>query len=240
MRIAIVDDMPTERALLRGRLEGQLARRNIQADILEYANGEDFLEAERKRPFTAAFLDIYMTGMTGMDAAKELRKTNADCLLVFTTTSTDHALEGFQVRAMHYLVKPFTDEDISMLTDELIARTPQPDRYMTLKVDGSEVRLPYQNIVYAEHFAHVIYVHTTIGKTLATRLPFRSFIEPLRDEPRFFVCGRGTVVNLEHAVDFEGSSFVMDDGNRVLVGQDLVKGARQAFMEYLLQRGGLS
>ena len=43
-----------------------------------------------------------MDGMTGMEAAKKLRKTNTDCLLVFTTTSTDHALEGFQVRALHY------------------------------------------------------------------------------------------------------------------------------------------
>ena len=113
MRIAIVDDLAAERALLKDRLEQQLHRRNVQADILEYESSEKFLEAARKAPFTAAFLDIYMNGMTGMEAAKELRKTDTDCLLVFTTTSTDHALEGFQVRALHYLVKPFTEEDIA-------------------------------------------------------------------------------------------------------------------------------
>ena len=100
------------------------------ADILEYESGETFLEAARKAPFTAAFLDIYMDGMAGMEAAKKLRKTNTDCLLVFTTTSTDHALEGFQVRALHYLVKPFTEADIDALTDELLARIPQPDKYI--------------------------------------------------------------------------------------------------------------
>ena len=133
MRIAIVDDLAAERALLKDRLEQQLHRRNVQADILEYESGETFLEAARKAPFTAAFLDIYMDGMTGMEAAKKLRKTNTDCLLVFTTTSTDHALEGFQVRALHYLVKPFTEADIDALTDELLARIPQPDKYMELK-----------------------------------------------------------------------------------------------------------
>ena len=132
MRIAIVDDLAAERALLKDRLEQQLHRRNVQADILEYESGETFLEAARKAPFTAAFLDIYMDGMTGMEAAKKLRKTNTDCLLVFTTTSTDHALEGFQVRALHYLVKPFTEADIDALTDELLARIPQPDKYMEL------------------------------------------------------------------------------------------------------------
>ena len=72
-----------------------------------------------------------------------MRKTNTDCLLVFTTTSTDHALEGFQVRALHYLVKPFTEADIDALTDELLARIPQPDKYMELKVEGSEIHLRY-------------------------------------------------------------------------------------------------
>lgn len=84
MRIAIVDDLAAERTLLKGRLEWQLQRRNVQADILEYESGETFLEAARKAPFTAAFLDIYMDGMTGMEAAKKLRKTDTDCLLVLS------------------------------------------------------------------------------------------------------------------------------------------------------------
>ena len=70
MRIAIVDDLAAERTLLKDRLEWQLQRRNVQADILEYESGETFLEAAREAPFTAAFLDIYMDGMTGMEAAK--------------------------------------------------------------------------------------------------------------------------------------------------------------------------
>mgnify|MGYP000199309244 CR=1 FL=1 len=93
MRIAIVDDLETERAQLKARLARQLRLCGAEAELLEFESGESFLAA-----------DIYMHGMSGMDAAKELRKTDADCLLVFTTTSTDHALEGFQVRALHYLV----------------------------------------------------------------------------------------------------------------------------------------
>ena len=237
MRIAIVDDLAAERALLKDRLEQQLHRRNVQADILEYESGETFLEAARKAPFTAAFLDIYMDGMTGMEAAKKLRKTDTDCLLVFTTTSTDHALEGFQVRAMHYLVKPFAEEELERLTDEMLERIPHPDKYMDVKVGGSDIRLCYQNILYAEHFAHVIQIHTTAGKTLATRQPFKTFVEPLKDDRRFFVCGRGVVVNLEHAEDFEDASFRMADGSRGYVSQELLKSARQVFMEFLLQGG---
>ena len=80
MRIAIVDDLSGERALLREQLARQLARRGAEAELLEFDSGEAFLAAEKERRFTAAFLDIYMEGMTGMEAARALRKTDTDCL----------------------------------------------------------------------------------------------------------------------------------------------------------------
>ena len=237
MRIAIVDDLDTERTLLRERLERQLSLRGVEAEILEFDSGEPFLMAEKERRFTAAFLDIYMEGLSGMDAARELRKTDADCLLVFTTTSTDHALEGFQVRALHYLVKPFSETELSGLLDEMLSKLPRPEPFLTVKVSGSNIRLRYQDIISAEHFAHMISIRTTAGKTLATRQSFKTFTEPLRKDPRFFVCGRGMIVNLEHAADFQDAAFCMTDGSHVYVNQDLLKPARQAFMEFLLQRG---
>ena len=236
MRIAIVDDIARERTQLRTWLLGQFSRRGMELTTVEFENGQDFLAQARQEPFSAAFLDIYMTGATGMECARLLREFDSRCQLIFTTTSTDHALEGFQVRALHYLVKPFTEDALDHLTDELLSRIPHPDKYMELKVGGSDIRLSFQNIVYAEHFAHMIYIHTTAGKTLATRLSFKSFIEPLRTEPCFFVCGRGSIINLEHAVDFADAAFLMDDGNQVFVSQEQLKSARQTFMEYLLQR----
>ena len=237
MRIAIVDDLDTERAQLKTRLERQLALRGAQAELLEFESSESFLAAEKERRFTAAFLDIYMEGVSGMEAARELRKQDADCLIVFTTTSTDHALEGFQVRALHYLVKPFSESDLSGLLDEMLAKLPRPEPVLTVKVSGSDVRLRYRDIVSAEHFAHVIHIRTTAGKTLATRQSFKVFTEPLKKDSRFFVCGRGVIVNLEHAADFQDAAFCMTDGSRVYVSQELLKAARQAFMEFLLQRG---
>ena len=232
-----MDDLADERAWLKERLARQLALRGAEAELLAFDSGESFLAAEKKQRFTAAFLDIYMDGMSGMEAAKELRKTDASCLLVFTTTSADHALEGFQVRALHYLVKPFSESELSALLDEMLAKLPRPEPFLAVKVGGSDVRLFYRDMICAEHFAHMINIHTTAGKTLATRQSFKVFTEPLRKDARFFVCGRGVIVNLEHAADFQDAAFCMTDGSRVYVSQELRKSARQAFMEFLLQKG---
>ena len=60
MRIAIVDDLDTERTLLKERLVRQLSQRGADAEILEFDSGEAFLAAEEAQRFTAAFLDIYL------------------------------------------------------------------------------------------------------------------------------------------------------------------------------------
>lgn len=237
MRIAIVDDFADERSLLRSRLESQLKRRAIHAELFEYESGEDFLAAAKQQSFTVVFLDIYMNGANGIEVAKELRKSDTDCLLIFTTTSADHALEGFQVRAMHYLVKPYTMEDIDTLMDEILTRIPEPDKAIHVKVSGTDVRLQFKDIVYAEHFSHMIYIHTVGQKELVTRQSFGEFTAPLKEDKRFFLCSRGIVVNLEHGLDFDNDSFIMDEGSRVPVSRNLLKTARQTFMDYLFQRG---
>ncbi len=237
MRIAIVDDMAQERQLLRQRLEHSLEARGVPGELTEFESGEAFLEAARQQRFTAAFLDIYMDGISGMEAATQLRQFDPECLLIFSTTSTDHALEGFRVRAMHYLVKPYAQKDISQLMEEILARIPQPDRYIPVKANGSEVQLQLRDIVYAEHFSHMIHIHTTFGKVLITRQSFGEFIAPLKQEPRFFQCSRGVVVNLEHAQDFDGTCFALEGGGSAQVSRELCKAARQAFMDFLFQRG---
>lgn len=237
MRIAIVDDIAGERTLLRQRLETELAVCGICAELLEFERGEAFLQAAQQQHFTVAFLDIYMHGISGIETATRLRQFDAECLLIFSTTSTDHALDGFRVRAMQYLVKPYTQRDISTLMEEILARIPQPDRYILVKASGSEVQLELRDIVYAEHFSHMIHIHTILGKTLVTRQSFGDFSAPLKKEARFFQCSRGVVVNLEHVLDFNGAAFAMDNGSSVQVSRELCKNARQAFMDFLFQRG---
>lgn len=162
MLIAIVDDIAEERILLRTRLENILDQKNVEFHCYEYENGEAFLKASKEHDFTVLFLDIYMNGANGIEIAREFRNTNKDCLLIFTTTSLDHALEGFKVRAMHYLVKPYTEEELSSLIDEILPRIPASEKKLTVKVNGSDLQIPFKTIIHADHFSHMIHIHTTI------------------------------------------------------------------------------
>lgn len=87
----------SERKILQNRLIVQLNRLSLHAEIFEFESGEAFLVAARKKRFTLIFLDIYLEKENGVETTKKLRNFDEDCMLIFTTTSTDHALDGFRV-----------------------------------------------------------------------------------------------------------------------------------------------
>ena len=235
MRIAIVDDIASERENLKERVTAQLARLSLEAAIFCYASGTDFLAGAGKEHFDLVFLDIYMGNENGVDTAEELRRFDPDCLLVFTTTSADHALDGFRVRALHYLVKPYGDAALVALFDEIIRRFPITDKYIEINTAGGIVRLRFRDILYAEHYQHQIYIYSTDGGRHVMRQTFREFTAALADG-RFFLCSRGVLVNMEHAEDFDGTDFLLKDGKKIPVSRDLAKAARMAFGDFLFGR----
>lgn len=238
MRIAIADDNAADCRWLARRVEQLLARRNMEGTVLSFESGESFLAAARRERFDLVFLDIYMDGLDGVTAAKELRTFDPDCVLVFSTSSRDHALEGFQVRAAQYLVKPYQAEELArleLLFDDLLRLLPAPEKYVELRSERRDIRVRLRNILWAEHFQHQVHIHTAEGKEVSTRLTFREFSAQLAADPRFFVCGRGLLVNLDHAVDFDGAVFLLADGTRLPVSRDLASAARTAFADRLFQ-----
>lgn len=237
MRVAVVDDNARDRAWLAGELETLLARRGLEGRVLAFGRGEDFLKAARAERFALAFLDVYMENLDGMETARALREFDSACLLVFSTSSPDHALEGYRVQAVQYLVKPYTAEELEKLFDLLERLFPAPEKYVELRSGRQDVRVRLRDVLWAEHYQHQVRVHTAGGGVLPTRLTFREFTELLAGDVRFFVCGRGLLVNLDRVADFDGRDFRLEDGTRLPVSRDLSAAARGAFGDRLFRRG---
>lgn len=237
MRIAIVDDIESERKELHKRINAQLLHHTLNAQIFEYENGETFLIDAGKERFDLAFLDIYMNGINGVETAAKLRTFDQECILIFTTTSTDHALDGFRVRALHYLVKPYSDDELDNLFCEIIERLPTPEKHLDVRIVGGTARLRFCEIMYAQHFRHQIHIHTSDGNTTVTRQTFRDFTAELEGDERFFLCNRGVIINLEYADDFNGTDFKLKNGDAISVSRDTAKSARLAFCDFLFKRG---
>lgn len=125
MRIAIVDDNHTDRIFLREGLERILLKRNIEnSEIHIFNSAEDILEYlknEQETFFDLIFMDIYMEKLTGVDAAREIRKKDKKVKIVFITTSNEFASESYEVRAEDYLIKPYDKTRLENVMDRIFS-----------------------------------------------------------------------------------------------------------------------
>ena len=104
IRIAIVDDQPEARELLRQDL---LVRAPAGTSIACFDSSESFLSGFVPGDDSLIFPDICMKGMNGIEAAERVRKRSARCLIVFLTSSREYAFDAFPIHPFDYLVKPY-------------------------------------------------------------------------------------------------------------------------------------
>ena len=107
MKIAVVEDEKVHAAVLTGFLEAWLKENKVEFCIREFPNAAAFLfEWEQDQAWDVLFFDIQMPGLNGVELARRIRTENRRVGLVFVTGVTDYLLEGYEVEALHYLIKP--------------------------------------------------------------------------------------------------------------------------------------
>jgi two-component system response regulator LytT len=105
MKILIADDETPARGELRYILESLAP----EAKICEAANGAETLDLIEAEPFDVVFLDIHMPGLDGLAVASMLMEGPEPPLIVFATAYDEHALRAFELAALDYVVKPFSE-----------------------------------------------------------------------------------------------------------------------------------
>ncbi len=212
MRVAIVEDSAADLEALRELLVRELRARQWAYTLEAYPSGEDFLAAEEK--FDLIFLDMLMGGIDGLETAHRYRGAGGRGQVVFVTVEADFAVEGYEVEAAAFLVKPAQPERLRRVLDRL-ERKLKPDMLLALAPD---MDLSAGAILYVTATDHCLKVHTalrdcypgfTLGE-LRARLP---------GDGRFVECSRGVLVNLDHVSRVEAKTVLMDDATRLPVSR---------------------
>ena len=152
MNIAIIDDISTDAEALKNIAVSYFEKKQIRAEICHFFSAEEFFEDYQPGKFQILFLDIYMDGMTGMEAARRIRRQSDNCILVFVTTSSDFAVESYDVGASYYLLKPFQPEKLCSILDSFQSRHLLASRYIEVVSDRVPIRVPLRSILYADTY----------------------------------------------------------------------------------------
>ncbi|MPM09264.1 hypothetical protein SDC9_55580 [bioreactor metagenome] len=104
--------------------------------------------------FDVLLLDIYLPGILGTEAARELRDLGDNCQIIFLTTSRDHAIDAFSLNAAHYLVKPYSENEFYSALEKVMDKLKREEVYITVKSTEGIRRIYLNKLVYSETEIH--------------------------------------------------------------------------------------
>ena len=228
MRIAVCDDEELFRIEFKSVLDKVLI--NAEYDIDTFSGGSSLYEAFLKNPFDLVFLDIEMPGIDGITLAKRLRAVSENVQIVFLTSHIEYALEGYEVNALRYLVKPV---DMNKLSEVLkyIQDKKNNSRQIMIKQEGEDIVIDISDIIYMESMDKNVRIVTSKSEYI-TRYNISDYEEELKNSG-FLRIHRGYLISLSKVKKVVKNDVVMDGDISLPVSRSNIKTLKDALYAYV-------
>ena len=231
IRCLAIDDEP----LALDKLKKYIERIPYLELVASCACASDAMQVMAENTVDAIFLDINMPDINGVDFVKGLADPP---MIVFITAYSKHAVESYRLRAVDYLLKPYSFVDFQkaaeLIQGRFLARqngnvSRQDDDFIFLKVDYRYVRVKFSDIVYIEGMNEYLKVHTVSGDHLLVHTTFKQLNGYL---PEYFLqVHRSYVVNVKRIIEVERSVILLEGNKHISVSDS----NKDAFMSYINQ-----
>lgn len=229
MNIALCEDNEIERKILSDILISYFVKKHIHYIIEEYENSENLIfDFENGSSPDIIFMDIYMPGITGIAAARTLREQGCNSEILFITGTKEYAIEGYEVDARGYLLKPY---DIRKITDALnrVLKNSGISTY-SINIRSNIVRIPLYEITYIESCNSKCVIHC-VGDILYPVYKKLTDIEKDLNDSRFLRCHQSYLVNMDY-VKIANKNFELITGDAVGIRQRDLHMIKQKYYDY--------
>lgn len=227
-KIAICDDAAEDRAYVRGIVEKWAAAAGYAVQINAFASAENFLfHYADESDYDILLLDVEMDAMDGVTMARQLRRENDTVQIVFITGYSDYIAEGYDVAALHYLMKPVREEKLFAVLDRAADKVARNEKVLHFEVGGEMVRVPVYQIRYAEVMGNYVTIHAAEDVTVKMTL---GELEKLLDE-RFYRAGRSIIVNITQISRVTKTAIRLGDGTVIPLPRGAYEGVNRAIIE---------
>ncbi len=238
LKIAVCDDDTKDRQVIVELIHEYLDRQQHYAKVEEFTSGEAFLAADVSQ-YGLVVLDIFMNELTGMATARRLIEEHPGIQIIFCSSSSEYAVEAYDVSALHYLLKPVKEEKLYAALDYFF-RAHTSLRTISVKSGRIDETVYLSDISWIESFGHKCIVHTK-HRDLETRMTLTQMAEQLPEE-EFIKPIRYALVSLQAIAAIPGEVLTLTDATTVPVGRDQRASVKKAFMDYklksMLRKGG--
>lgn len=239
--IGICDDSQSDKLLLKKTIEHYFSKDQADFNILLFDSGEALVRhySAGKGGFDIIFLDIYMSGENGIKTAKRIRQVDPDTKIIFTTSSTQHALESFDVFPFSYLIKPITQTAFHSVIEKA-TRTiyKEKQKSLSFKTGSMFHTLFYKDILFIESNAKIVKIHCT-NKTIEHQVKLDDMEKQLNDR-RFIRCHKSFFINMDTVLNVKEFSFTLTDDTQIPITQRNFARVKKDFYDYILKKADLN
>jgi DNA-binding LytR/AlgR family response regulator len=198
-----------------------------------FTDTKEALRYLKQYPVDLLFLDIRMPGMSGIELYKAVSQ---NCMVIFTTAFSEYAVEGFNLQAIDYLVKPIELARFRQATDKayeyykhLNNQGDKQEKALYVRSEYSLVKIPYENILYIEGLDNYVKIHQTTGKYVMVRMSMKAMQEKLPESEfirvhRSYIIPLAKVQSVRNRVITIGSNEIPIGTNYVESTEQLLKG----------------
>ena len=235
MKIAICEDSVTDAGLLKGHV---LEHYGSSCTIEIFPNEIEFLENFKPGCYDIIFMDIYLVNEDGISVCKAIRQTDDNCLIVFVTTSPDHAIEAFQVNAAHYIKKPICADTVTAALrkcDKLLAKRLA---FIPVKAERAVRKVYLSELIYVEVAHNTCRLVMKSGEIRArqTMSELEKLIRHSGGGTRFIRCHQSYLVNMDYITEVKNNCFVMENGDIATIRRHDRSAIKSAFEEFLFAK----
>lgn len=227
MIIAICDDDRDEAHKIQSMIF------NVQGDYRVdcFQDGKTLLDTVQDgTTYDLLFCDIYMKEENGIEAARKLLALSPKTAVVFCTASREHAVDAFSIRALHYLIKPVSQEDINEVFCRYGNRM-EPRHTLTIRIDRMVNVLYQDEIIRIESNAHNTVITCANETVYSIRKPFHEISEMMDDT--FIQIKKGVILNMRYISQMTFRDCTTRDGFTFLLRRDQAREIREKYLAFL-------
>ncbi len=226
-KIAICDDAEADRQYVLQLATQWAQQRGHELQCKLFPSAESFLfRYAEESDYDILLLDIEMGALDGVTLAKRLRKENDSVQIIFVTGYSDYISEGYEVAALHYLLKPVKAEKLCAVLDRAAEKLAKNEKTLLFELGGEMLRIPIYRIRYADVFGNYVTVHAQTDVTVKMTL---GELEKQLDE-RFYRAGRSVIVNLTQISRVTKTEIRLSDGTIIALPRGAYEGINRAII----------
>lgn len=239
LKIAICDDDLQELTRISSLLNQYQTEKEpaLQYDV--FSNALNLLEAMKRNVYHILLLDVLMPGLTGIEAAREIRGFDEQVKIIFLTSSREFAVESYAVDAHYYMLKPGTAQKLFPILDRVFLEAQRGEEALQIKTASGFTRIPFGRIEFLEVFSKKLKFHLADGTIKELSGSLSDFEEELLSREEFIKVHRSYIVNMDSILSLDSKALTTCARREVPISRLLCAQVREAYMQYLFVEKGV-